>query len=604
MLKRMVLTRSGRRAVVGVAADAQGGRGAAPAGPQKLTAIRAGRLVDPETGTAAANQIILVEGERIKEIGANVAIPAGAEVIDLSRLTLVPGFVDTHTHLAMTYKEIPENNIYYYTYIADSTPLRAIQAASSAMQLLSSGFTVACDIGNNGNYADTALRQAIEQGWIPGPTIIPSGLIISTTGGQFSPTPEMYKGHNIVYPEYLEANSRDEIVKAVRENLLFGAKVIKICLDCKPWGYSVEDIKLFMSEAAKGGAKVQRARADARRRAARDRRRAPRDRRTASRSRPEQHAQMAQKTIYLASTDTPFTPYHGSAQGQKRAADQLKSAWEKGVPVTFSTDMDYWSEKFKNDKGEWMNRGELTINFLLTWKAAGIPAKDTLKALTTNGYKAADVVQGSARSDQGRLLCRHRRHRRGSADGHRRRAQRAVRDEERRGVQAQRRHHRRQAAPSGSGERVQEAMTVRSYAVQHEDTEDEDNPFRINRASRVRRGQTITAHFRQPCLDLRQRGEDDVADHLQAAGADGVERVLRRVPGLVVEIDDVDRRHAGGEERQVVVLDLRRLGDEVVVEVLALRRLPDEVGQPRRRVGVAADVEVAVADHVDQHAAP
>ena len=90
----------------------------------------------------------------------------------------------------------------------------------------------------------------------PGPTIIPSGLIISTTGGQFTPTPEMYKGHNIVYPEYLEANSRDEIVKAVRENLLFGAKAIKICLDCKPWGYSVDDIKLFVSEAAKGGAKV------------------------------------------------------------------------------------------------------------------------------------------------------------------------------------------------------------------------------------------------------------------------------------------------------------------------------------------------------------
>ena len=136
---------------------------------------------------------------------------------------------------------------------------------------------------------------------------------------------------------------------------------------------------------------------------------------------PEQHAQMAQKSIYLASTDTPFTVYRGSAAGRRqRAAEQLKSAWEKGVPITFSTDMDYWNENMKNDNGEWMNRGELTINFLLTWKAAGIPAKDTLKALTINGYKAADVVQGSARPDQGRLLCRHRRHRRGSADEHRR----------------------------------------------------------------------------------------------------------------------------------------------------------------------------------------
>src|SRR6266516_1745761 len=102
MLKRVLIT----LALVIAAADLSaqggrgqgGGRGAAQASPQKVTAIRAGRLVDPETGTAAANQIILVEGERIKEIGGNVAIPAGAEVIDLSRLTLVPGFVDTHTH--------------------------------------------------------------------------------------------------------------------------------------------------------------------------------------------------------------------------------------------------------------------------------------------------------------------------------------------------------------------------------------------------------------------------------------------------------------------------------------------------------------------------
>jgi len=380
-------------ALVGVATlgmEAQ--RGAPPPGAQKLTAIRAGRVIDPETGTAAANQVIVVEGEKIRDIGPNVAIPAGAEVIDLSRLTVVPGFVDTHTHEAMTYKEIPENNIYYYTYIADPTALRAIQAASNTMQLLSSGFTVVCDVGNNGLYADTALRQAIEQGWIPGPTVIPSGLIISTTGGQFTPSPEMYKYHSIVYPEYLEANSHDEIVKAVRENLLFGAKVIKICLDCKPWGYSVDDIKLFISEAAKGGAKVN-AHVQTRDGGQRAIDAGLHVISHGQQLTPEQHAEMAQKGIYLASTDTPFTNYRGSDQGEKHAAEQLRSAWQKGVGVTFSTDMDYWNEKMKGENGEWLDRGELTIAFLKTWKAAGIPAKDILKALTINGYKAADVLK-------------------------------------------------------------------------------------------------------------------------------------------------------------------------------------------------------------------
>jgi imidazolonepropionase-like amidohydrolase len=379
-------------AAAGSVLAAQGRGGQPAAGPQKVTAIRAGRIIDPATGTAAANQVIVVAGDRIREVGPNVAIPQGAEVIDLSRLTVVPGFVDAHTHTAMTYKEVPENNIYYYTYVADSTPLRAIQAASNALQMLSSGFTVVCDVGNNGMYADTALRQAIEQGVMPGPTIIPSGIIISTTGGQFTPTPEMYKYHNIVWPEYLEANSRDEIVKAVRENLLFGAKVIKICLDCKPWGYSVDDIKLFIAEAAKGGAKVN-AHVQTRDGGQRAIDAGLHVISHGQQLTPEQHAQMAQKRIYLASTDTPFTDYRGSAQGQQHAAEQLKSAYDKGVPITFSTDMDYWNEKMKKPDGEWMDRGDLTINFLLTWKAAGIPAKDILKALTITGYEAADVVK-------------------------------------------------------------------------------------------------------------------------------------------------------------------------------------------------------------------
>jgi len=363
-----------------------------PAATLPITAIKAGKLLDPETGTAAADQVIIIEGEKIKAVGPGLAIPAGARLIDLSKLTVMPGLVDAHTHMAMTYKEQPENNYYYLTYITDSSPLRAIQAASNAMQLLNSGFTVVRDVGNNAMYVDTALRQAIEQGWLPGPTVIPSGPMIGSTGGQFWPTPEMYKQHNIMYPEYIDANSPDEIVRAVRENMLFGARTIKLCIDCKPWGYSVEDIKLAISEAAKGGCKVE------------GHVQTPEGAQRAidagiyiiahgTALTPEHHRQMAAKGIFLAGTDTPFTPYRGTEQAFTRAVASLKDAYEKKVPLTFSTDFDYWNDRMKDPKtGEWMTRGELTINFLLTWKAAGIPPADTLRAITINGYKAADII--------------------------------------------------------------------------------------------------------------------------------------------------------------------------------------------------------------------
>ncbi len=352
--------------------------------PAEVTALRAGRLIDPETGRATANAVILVEGEKITAAGANVAVPEGAAVIDLSDLSVLPGLVDSHTHLGLTYKDIPEHDYYYLTYVMDSTPLRAIQAASNGIQLLNSGFTVVRDLGNNALYTDTAQRVAIEQGWIPGPTLVNSGLIIGGTGGQFWPTPEMAKQHGIVYPEYLDADTRDEIVKAVRENMLFGARVIKICVDCKPWGYSVDEMKLFIDEAAKGGLKVA-GHVQTKEGASRAIEAGIWSIEHGSALSEEQHRLMAQKGIFLASTDTPFTSYHGTKEGMEKNAAQLKSAWRHGVKITFSTDMDYYTT------GNDMNRGELTINFLLTWKAAGIPNADILKAMTLTGYACAQV---------------------------------------------------------------------------------------------------------------------------------------------------------------------------------------------------------------------
>jgi imidazolonepropionase-like amidohydrolase len=352
--------------------------------PGQVTAIRAGRLVDPEAGSIAANQVILVENGRFTAVGGNVVIPQGAEVIDLSGMTVLPGLVDAHNHLALTYKAEPEHNVYYLTYVMESTPLRAIQAVSNGIQMLDAGFTIVRDMGNAGNFADAALRQAIEQGWIPGPTIINSGIIIGGMGGQFWPTPEMAVDKNIVYPEYLDADTPDEIVKAVRKNALFGARVIKICVDCKPWGYSTDEIRLFISEAAKIGFKVEGhvQTVDGARRAieagvwsiAHDRGLTD-----------EMHKAMAQKGIWRAGTETPISlTGHTTPERYKNTVAGLRNAWENKVPLTFSTDADYYVPG--------KTRGQVAIEFIETWKAAGIPAADILRAMTIGGYRVSETM--------------------------------------------------------------------------------------------------------------------------------------------------------------------------------------------------------------------
>ena len=353
--------------------------------PAQVTAIKAGRLVDPEAGTLSSNQVILVEKGKFTAVGANVAIPAGATVIDLSQLTVLPGFVDAHNHLALTYKVEPERNNYYVTTIMESTPLRAIQAVSNGIQMLAAGFTIVRDMGNNGNYADAALRQAIEQGWVPGPTIINSGIIIGGMGGQFWPTPEMARDRKIVYPEYLDADTPDEIVKAVRQNALFGARVIKICVDCKPWGYTTDEIRLFISEAKRIGMKVEGhvQTVDGARRAI--------DAGIWSIAHDigltdEMHKLMAQKGTWRAGTETPITLLEGNhttPASYQRTVAGLKNAYENKVNLTFSTDADYYVPG--------KTRGEVAIDFIETWKAAGIPPVDILRAMTINGYKVSET---------------------------------------------------------------------------------------------------------------------------------------------------------------------------------------------------------------------
>jgi imidazolonepropionase-like amidohydrolase len=350
----------------------------------QVTALRIGHLVDPETGSVAANQVVLVDAGKFTAIGGNVAVPAGADVVDLSQYYVSPGLVDAHNHLALTYKEEPEHNSYYLTSVLDSTALRAIQAVSNGITMMSAGFTMVRDLGNNANYADTALRVAIEQGWVPGPTIINSGIIIGGFGGQFQPVPER---EMLIYPEYLNADTPDEIVKAVRRNILYGAKVIKICVDCKPYGYTVDEMKLFVSEAAKAGLKVA-GHVQTHPGAMRAIEAGIWSIEHSNALDDEAHKLMAQKGIWRVGTETPLTDYHttNSPQAQarfKRQEDGIKNAYANHVKMAFSTDADYYIPG--------MTRGQVVIDFLKSWKGADMPAPEILKIMTINGYRVCEM---------------------------------------------------------------------------------------------------------------------------------------------------------------------------------------------------------------------
>ncbi len=349
----------------------------------QVTALKVGHLVNPATGPAAANQVLLLEGGRFTAIGADVPIPAGATEVDLSQYYVSPGLVDAHNHLALTYKEEPEHNSYYLTSVMDSTALRAIQAVSNGMTMMNAGFTMVRDLGNNANYADTALRVAIEQGWVPGPTIIKSGIIIGGFGGQFYPVPER---EMLIEPEYLNADTNDEIVKAVRRNILYGAKIIKICVDCKPYGYTADEMRLFITEAAKSGLKdaghvqthggalraIDAGIYSIEHSVALD---------------DETHKLMAKKGIWRVCTETPFTTYHTNTPGAKERFDRqvagMKNAYANHVKMAFSTDADYYIPG--------MDRGQVVIDFIKSWQAAEIPAPEILKIMTVNGYKVCEL---------------------------------------------------------------------------------------------------------------------------------------------------------------------------------------------------------------------
>jgi imidazolonepropionase-like amidohydrolase len=204
-----------------------------PPSTQHLTVIRAGSLIDGSNAAPRKNQLIFVRGNRVEKVSdASAQIPVEATVIDLSSATVLPGMIDSHTHIFL-WGEDPAKGGYDANILNAGIALRAARATFACRRALEQGFTTIRDLETEGaGYGDIEIKQAIEEGTIPGPRIFGATRAISTTGGYnlegYAPELEMPKGVQIV-------DGPVEARKAARQQLERGADWIKVYMTHRSW---------------------------------------------------------------------------------------------------------------------------------------------------------------------------------------------------------------------------------------------------------------------------------------------------------------------------------------------------------------------------------
>ena len=207
-----------------------------------VTLIKAGRLLDPRMGNILAPAAVLIEDGKIKQVGSpsqlQATAPAGVKVVDLGSATLLPGLIDSHTHLLMDIVVPPEveqarhsNGLFapeLLLAIVESPTKRALLGAQMAREDLESGITTVRNLGHSGIDGDTELRDAINAGRVPGPRILASGRKLETHGEMYVQNLNPALADSILQQEFLLFDSADQARQAVRQNVFHNVDVIKV----------------------------------------------------------------------------------------------------------------------------------------------------------------------------------------------------------------------------------------------------------------------------------------------------------------------------------------------------------------------------------------
>jgi imidazolonepropionase-like amidohydrolase len=231
----------------------------APGAPEKTVVLHAAHLLDVEAGKLVSPGEVLVRGNKIVEAGASVQHPAGAETIDLGDTTLMPGLIDAHVHLFL------HPGAEDLQTVQESVAERTILAELAARDDLMAGYTAERDMGTEGaGSADSAIRNAIDKGLIPGPRMRMSGNAISILGGHEDAIGYNPASHIPSNADY--ANNATELVSVIREQLKEGADFIKIYETGKdhlrdgkfttPYQYTEEELAAAVKETARQATRV------------------------------------------------------------------------------------------------------------------------------------------------------------------------------------------------------------------------------------------------------------------------------------------------------------------------------------------------------------